>query len=361
MAVLASLPTAPDGARSAILGRSKGAQVKGTRLEGGALARVLGEDGALFHDKKGRVREMPVPLAPLADTHGHLFPARSADPAAELARAALAGVALLVVPLDPTEMATATEALDALSAWQEEAQRLVDACVAEGAELPRFSGEAPSARMPSRLRIVAGVHPYGAASIDDDCLARLRRLLADPRCCGVGEFGLDFGPYNELAPEVQEQAFRMQLRMAHELGLPCELHVRDAKGDPTCAAHALAERVLFEEGVPEAGCDLHCFTSGPDVLEGFARLGCHIAFGGAVTFLRSDDIREAAAACPEELLLAETDAPYMAPVPLRGMECESAMVGFSAACVADVRLEALGIPRERTYRALWENACVFVR
>ena len=51
----------------------------------------------------------------------------------------------------------------------------------------------------------------------------------------------------------------------------------------------------------------------------------------------------------------------MAPVPLRGMECESAMVGFSAACVADVRLEALGIPRERTYRALWENACAFVR
>lgn len=323
----------------------------------------------LFSDRKGRSRLAPKPLAPLADSHGHLLSEeRSVDPPVALARAGLAGVGLLVVPLDPTETDDAQATLDELSRWQEAGQALLDEALARGAELPRFDEVAfgsatPSASLPSEVRIVAGVHPYGSADIDEACLERLDVMLADPRCVGVGEFGLDFGPYNELPADVQEQAFRRQLRIAHERSLPVELHIRDSvpgPGEPPRAeAHELAVRVLEEEGVPEAGCDLHCFTSGPSVMRPFVELGCHIAFGGAATFAKSDDIRDAAAACPSELLLSETDAPYMAPVPLRGTPCEPAMIAFTAGCVADVRASAGIASRSVTYRALWDNAREF--
>jgi TatD DNase family protein len=99
----------------------------------------------------------------------------------------------------------------------------------------------------------------------------------------------------------------------------------------------------------------------------FVELGCHVAFGGAVTFAKSDDIRAAAAACPTGQILLETDSPYMAPVPLRGEECEPAMVAFTAALLADVRAQASAEPacnstndgelsRQATYDALWSNA-----
>ena len=138
--------------------------------------------------------------------------------------------------------------------------------------------------------------------------------------------------------------------------MPVELHIRDADGDERATAHLDALRILEREGVPKAGCDLHCFTSGPEVMRPFVEMGCYIAFGGAVTFSRSDDIREAAVECPAHLLLSETDSPYMAPVPLRGTVCEPAMVSFSAATVARVRADAGVATYEETSEALWNNA-----
>lgn len=92
-------------------------------------------------------------------------------------------------------------------------------------------------------------------------------------------------------------------------------------------------------------------------MEDYKQLGCHIAYGGAATFSRSGEIRQAIAYTPERYVITETDCPYMAPVPLRGEECEPAMVAFTAALVAQVRSEA-GVGRpESTYRALWRNAC----
>ena len=207
------------------------------------------------------------------------------------------------------------------------------------------------------MHIVAGAHPYGAARFDDASEALMRELLASPRCVGVGEIGLDFGPYNEVAPDVQEACFRRQLRIAHELGMPVELHIRDGVDDMVGEAHALAARILSEEGVPAAGCDLHCFTSDVRIMEDFARLGCRIAFGGASTFARSEEIREAVRVCPERLAITETDCPFMAPVPLRGEECEPAMVVFVADLVAREREAASGVPAAQTYAALWRNAC----
>lgn len=287
----------------------------------------------VFSNKKGRGVEVPEALAPLADTHGHLLPLKC-DPAEALVRAAEAGVRLLVSPVDPTD-----DVPDA-GAFLEWWGRLVE--------------EAPVEI--EHLRYLAGVHPYGAKMLmeDSDAQARLSVLLDLPRCIGVGEIGLDFGPWNELPADVQERAFRYQLAIARDRNMPVELHIRDGADDTL--AHDMAARILREEGVPAAGCDLHCFTSGPEVMAPFVEMGCHIAFGGAATFKRSEDIRAAFLACPDELILSETDSPYMAPVPLRGLACEPAMVALTVAQLAELRT-----PEDpaQTYRQLWDNALAF--
>lgn len=314
-------------------------------------------DHELFHDRRGRPRPLPRPLGPLADTHGHLTALREHEAPVALCRAALAGVRLLVVPVDPVDefprrFADVPSFLSWLQGQVEEAAGLLDKCAGHGMVPPSFEGVEGS--LLDRVRFVAGVHPYGAADLDEGAWARLEALLDSPACVGVGEIGIDLGPHNVLPADVEERAFRRQLRVAHEHHLPVELHVRDGEG--TTDAHDRAARVLVEEGVPEAGCDLHCFTQGPEVMAPFVGLGCHVAFGGALTFSRSDDIRAAAASCPARLVISETDSPYMAPVPLRGRECEPAMVAFVASAIADVRARAGLGTRESAYQLLWDNA-----
>ncbi|WP_322151290.1 TatD family hydrolase [Paratractidigestivibacter sp.] len=318
-------------------------------------------DGELFHDSKGRPCPVPVPLAPLADTHGHLGSLKLHDPALALARAALVGVRMLVVPIDPAgefprKWGSATELLDFLDTHVEIAHMCLDEAAEQGFVSPAFEGWGVPDLL-DNVHIVVGSHPYGAADYDEAAEALTRELLASPRAVGVGEIGLDFGPYNEMDAAVQIDAFRRQLRLAHELNLPVELHIRDAAGDSGCTAHRLAADILREEGVPAAGCDLHCFTSSVHVMEDFKQLGCHIAYGGAATFSRSDDIRKALVLTPERYIITETDCPFMAPVPLRGEECEPAMVAFVAELVARVRAEAGVETPENTYRSLWRNAC----
>ncbi len=333
------------------------------------LAALTLADGELFHDRKGRVRLVPAPVSPLADSHGHVTCLETMDASVALARAALAGVRMLVVPVDPVadlggRWRTASELLAWLDESVDRAHGLLDEYARRGLVPPTFEGRADVPEPLEWVRIAAGVHPYGGpewvrgtSDAGVDVRRELEVLLGSGRCVGVGEIGLDYGPYNEADPALQERAFREQLAIARDAGLPCELHVRDASDDPACSAHALAERVLGEDGIPERGCDLHCFTSGPAVLEPFVRLGCHVAFGGAATFNRSDDIREAAALCPANLILSETDSPYMAPVPLRGQECEPAMVGITAARLSEVRAQAGVAPAADTLEALWSNAC----
>jgi TatD DNase family protein len=316
------------------------------------------EDGVLFHSKKGRAVPQPRPLAPLADTHCHLTVLEHHDPARAIARAALAGVRMLVVPIDPTEDGTDAPAfLSQLTSWTERAADLLEACASHGMLPPTFADRPDLVALPDNIHIIAGTHPYGAAIHDDAARERLLAFLDDPRCVGVGEIGLDYTC--DVPRDVQMDVFREQLLLAHERDLPVELHIRDVD-EASPAAHLAAAALLREVGVPARGCDLHCFTDDVEVARPFIELGCHVAFGGAVTFKRSDDIREAAAYVPTDLILSETDCPYMAPEPLRGQECEPAMVCLSAACVADVREEAGVSTKHETYEALWENACAFV-
>ena len=155
-----------------------------------------------------------------------------------------------------------------------------------------------------RVRFAVGCHPHNAKFYDDDLERALLDRLADPRVSAVGEIGLDYH-YDFSPREDQREAFRRQIRVAKQAGLPVVLHVREA--------HDEAFAILQEEGFPEAGTLLHCFNLDWAELERWVEAGCHVAFGGPVTFKHADEVRDAASRVPEELLLTETDAPYMTP------------------------------------------------
>lgn len=173
-----------------------------------------------------------------------------------------------------------------------------------------------------------GCHPHNAQHYDDALEAVLRERLHDARVSALGEVGLDY--HYDLSPrEAQREAFRRQIRLAKEAGLPVVLHMREAHDDGFA--------LLSEEGFPEAGTLLHCFNLDATELARWVDAGCFIAFGGPLTFKKAEEVREAAKLVPADRLLTETDAPYMTPEPLRGTTCGPEHVAFTAAKLADVR------------------------
>ncbi len=298
---------------------------------------------AFFVTKKGVPVARPVPSGPIADSHTHLSSLHHIDPALALARAALCGVRFIADVVDPTDDATDPAALFAdLAHWEDSCAEML--AVWSGQGVRDALGEVPA--VPD-IRILAGCHPHNAARFDDAARATLRELLAHPLCGGMGEIGLDY--HYDLSPrDVQQDVFREQLMLAVELDLPLSLHIREAHPD--------AARIMAETGVPAAGAVLHCFDLGPDDARPFQEMGCILGIGGAVTFNRCEPTREAVLAAPADAIVTETDAPYMAPEPLRGTRCEPAMVALSARFVADLRADALGEDPAAFYAAAYERA-----
>ena len=198
-----------------------------------------------------------------------------------------------------------------------------------------------------RVRFAVGCHPHNAKHYDDALEGLLLDRLADARVSAVGEIGLDYH-YDFSPREAQREAFRRQVRVAKEAGLPIVLHIREAHDD--------AFSILQEEGFPQAGTLLHCFNLDWAELERWVEAGCYVAFGGPVTFKHADEVRDAASHVPEELLLTETDAPYMTPEPLRGATCGPEHVVFTADKLCEVRGLAFGEEREMFLRKLLANA-----
>lgn len=246
--------------------------------------------------------------APCVDAHAHLDMLE--DPAAALVRAARAGIALVATVVDLSESPEAT--LDGLDGWLGQAADLL----------------AADELTPPEVRLVAGWHPHNAKAGDAGMLERLRALAADPRVGALGELGLDFH-YDHSPRDTQRAWFRTHLELAHEVGLPVEIHLREA--------HDEGVALLAEMGVPAAGCVIHCFTEGPDLAERFLELGCHISFAGPVTFKKADALREAARLVPLDRVLVETDCPFLAPHPYRGRRNEPAFAVLNAAAVAEVK------------------------
>ena len=296
--------------------------------------------------KKGDWREVEPPVleAPVADTHAHIHLMR--DPALELARAAAYNVAYIGMIIDLPE--DGVRAFEMLDTWRAEAADVL-AEIAPGCTNP----------IPD-VRISVGAHPHNASKYDDAMERQLVELLADPRVNAVGEVGLDYH-YDFSPRDVQCDVFRRQIRLAHEAGLPISLHLRGGDDPVVDNAHAQAFAILQEEGFPEAGTLLHCCTVGPDDLAPWVEAGAYVAYGGAVTFPGSEAIREGVLLVPEDRLLTETDTPYMAPVPMRGILCTPAHVIFTAAYLAELHGYSPGAERQAFLERLLTNADALLR
>ncbi len=175
-----------------------------------------------------------------------------------------------------------------------------------------------------------GIHPHHAADefahSGTDGLVALTR---DPKVVGIGESGLDYF-YDKSPRDLQQESFRRHIRACLETDLPIIVHTRDADADTI--------RILREEG---AGTRLkgllHCFSSSRQLAEEALEFGFHISFSGIVTFKKSDELRDVARIVPMDRLLVETDAPYLAPVPVRGKRNEPAFVAHTARLLAEVK------------------------
>ncbi len=174
----------------------------------------------------------------------------------------------------------------------------------------------------------AGVHPHDASTVvAPDGSVRLEAvavLLDAPDVVAVGECGLDYH-YDHSPRDQQRAVFAAQIGLAHDRGLALVVHSREAWADTF--------DILVAEGVPRRAV-LHCFTGGPDEARRALDLGMHLSFSGIVTFPSAPEVREAAAQCPLDRLLVETDSPYLAPVPHRGRPNRPALVPLVGAAVA---------------------------
>lgn len=316
--------------------------------------------------KKKRIYAVPNPLAPIADTHAHLLCFWDKDPVEVLVRAACAGVRQMTTIWDAAADACDARAYaDQLAAWVASARDLLAQSIEDGSAhvLPFASGREldDPFELFGNVAFLAGVHPYGAPDYDVAVHARFLEALDQPLCIGVGEIGLDYhfdaDDGIEAAPhDLQMEVMARQLEVAVARDVPVELHLRNDCDDEARAAHADALTVLDRVGIPSAGCVLHCFGEDRATMEQFLERGCHIAFGGSATFKRNDAVREAFAACPIDRLLFETDCPYMAPEPVRGLECEPAMMPWTVGALASDRSSRTGEgPRDIAY-AVWRNS-----
>ena len=173
-----------------------------------------------------------------------------------------------------------------------------------------------------------GTHPHHAAEEPDVPGSRFVELSCHPRCVAIGEAGLDYH-YDRSPRDVQARVFRRQIAAARETGLPLVIHARDADADMIA--------ILEEEmGQGRFSAVLHCFSSSAELAEVGVALGLYVSFSGMITFKRADELRRIPARVPQDRLLVETDAPYLAPEPHRGRPNEPAYVAHTARVLASV-------------------------
>jgi TatD DNase family protein len=253
------------------------------------------------------------------DAHCHLqFEGRGPTPEEAVARALESGVERMVCI--GTDLATSREAI-------------------------RLAGEFPE------VWATVGLHPHDASKLADEWDG-LVELAGAERVVGIGEAGFDFF-YRHSEPEAQDEAFRAQIRLAAERGLPLVIHSRDAWEETF--------GVLESEGIPDRTV-FHCFTGGPAEAQRALALGCWLSYSGIVSFKTADDLRAAAAITPADRLLVETDSPFLAPVPHRGKPNEPALLPAVGEALAAARgqepAEVAAVTRGNALAFFWPGAAV---
>ncbi len=184
-----------------------------------------------------------------------------------------------------------------------------------------------------------GIHPHEGVKYSDEVAQFLRQNASHPRVVAIGEIGLDYY-YNQSPKAEQLHAFRDQLKIAEEVGLPVEIHTRDAEEDTIMILKEMKGRV---KGL------IHCFTGTEWLAKEALDLGFNISISGVVTFKNAEGLRHIVKdIIPLDRLHVETDAPFLAPVPMRGRPNTSAFVVHTAQVVADLKNVSLQTLSEQT-------------
>ena len=194
-----------------------------------------------------------------------------------------------------------------------------------------------------RVYCSVGVHPHNADEEGIGNAAQLIGKTGNSKVVGIGETGLDYF-YTNSRPETQRASFLAHIAAARETGLPLIVHTRDADAETMEILTAEQAKGAFP-GV------IHCFTGSRALAERAIELGMYVSFSGIVTFKKAGELRDIARDLPEDRLLVETDAPFLAPVPHRGKTNEPSFVVHTAQCLATVR----DVPMERLERTTTEN------
>jgi TatD DNase family protein len=222
----------------------------------------------------------------------------------------------------------------------------VVAVVTVGGDMPSNRWSVTAAARRDDLFAAVAVHPTEALTLTADARTELERLAADPAVVAIGETGLDF--YWDSAPrDVQAEAFSWHIDLAKRVGKPLMIHDR--------LAHDEIFEILDGEGAPDTVI-FHCFSGDEDMARTCADRGYVMSFAGPVSFTNAPDLARAAAIAPLELIMAETDAPFLTPHPHRGRRNEPFALPYTVRALAQIRqmpldelCSAVRINTERTY------------
>lgn len=206
----------------------------------------------------------------------------------------------------------------------------VERCVHVGCSPGTMARAVEIAHAHPQVRASVGIHPHEAQHLDAALLAEIERLAGDEAVVAIGETGLDYH-YDFSPRDEQLRAFGQQIDLARRLDMPLVLHIRDAHED--------AWGVLAEHPPRANPGVVHCFTGNAAEARRWLELGWHISFSGIATFKKAVELREAVGVVPRERIMLETDAPYLAPEPLRGRKNEPANVAFTCVALAQLRNE----------------------
>ncbi len=184
-----------------------------------------------------------------------------------------------------------------------------------------------------------GVHPHDAKKAKEETFLEVEKLLHHPKCVGIGEMGLDYH-YNLSPPDIQKSVFERLADVACSHGSPLSVHVRDSEHD---IMEILGER--------DYRIILHSYNGSKYLLDWAKERDCYFSISGMITFKNAKDLRESVKKIPLDRLLIETDAPYLAPVPVRGKRNEPAFIKHTLKVLSDV----LDVDEEELSRTIYNN------
>jgi len=206
----------------------------------------------------------------------------------------------------------------------------IERMVTVGIDVETSRWQVATAEQHDGVYAAVAVHPNEAPAAGESDWAEIDRLAAHPKVVAVGETGLDHYRTGDDGWRRQEESFRRHIDIAKRAGKALMIHDRDAHDD--------VMRVLDSEGAPE-NVVFHCFSGDADFARRCADRGYVMSFAGNVTFKNADDLRAAALVAPAGLMLVETDAPFLTPMPFRGRPNAPYLVPLTVAALAEIRGE----------------------